>query len=138
MLRVCKRCRGHSNNQVPNSPIEIKKKKNGHRAFFAAFFFSHTRFKSCSWLSSFSYLEYRKRLLLLIIPWFAVGMAAYGIHFSVKWVHYHLNRRQCEKCFCHIISSRFVQFNIFIVSAIKDTAIIVAVFLMALIYDKVR
>ncbi len=37
------------------------------------------------WVSLLSSAEYRLRLLLLIPPWFAVGMSSYGIHFSVRY-----------------------------------------------------
>ena len=59
--------------------------------------------------------EFRKRFLLLIVPWVCVGMSAYGIHFSVK----------------------LVEMNMFAVSAIKELAVFVIILILIPIYNRV-
>ena len=59
---------------------------------------------------------FQQRMLLLTLPMFAVGMSAYGIHFSV----------------------RFVQFNIFVTSIIKEVAVVILVWSCIPFYMKVK
>lgn len=49
--------------------------------------------------------EYARRLVLLLIPWLAVGIGSYGIHFSTK----------------------LVDLDLFMVSAIKEAVNIVVI-----------
>jgi len=52
----------------------------------------------------------------MVIVWFAVGCSAYGIHFSVK----------------------FIQFDIFITTAIKEVVVIVVILSLIPVYERVR
>ena len=63
-----------------------------------------------------SHAELRKRFLLLTVPFFFVGMSAYGIHFSVK----------------------LVDFDIFTINVVKELAIIAAILSLIPVYIKVR
>ena len=83
------------------------------------FYFSKKSFILESWetlLQLLSHSELRKRFLLLTIPFFFVGMSAYGIHFSVK----------------------LVDFDIFTINIIKEIAIIITILSLIPIYIKVR
>ena len=51
----------------------------------------------------------------MMIVWFAVGSSAYGIHFSTK----------------------FVAYNIFVTTAIKEVVIIVTILILIPIYERV-
>lgn len=59
--------------------------------------------------------EFTKRFLLMIVPWFSIGMASYGIHFSTK----------------------LVTFDIFALTIIKELAVIVTICVLVLLYTKV-
>jgi hypothetical protein len=59
--------------------------------------------------------EFCKRLALLSFAWFAVGCGSYGIHFSVK----------------------LVNFNIFIITAIKELVVGVTIILLVPLYGRV-
>lgn len=60
--------------------------------------------------------EYMRRLILLLFPWFAVGQAAYGIHFVVQTV----------------------KFDIFAIAAIKEVIILVTIILLMPIYNRMN
>lgn len=62
-----------------------------------------------------TYPIFRKRIALFLLPWFFVGMASYGIHFSVK----------------------LVDFDIFIMSVIKEIVIIISIACLLPVYTKV-
>ena len=64
----------------------------------------------------FGHSELRKRFLMMMIPWFAVGMSAYGIHFAVK----------------------SVEINMFLASGIKEIVIIVCILIATAVYNKVK
>ncbi len=46
--------------------------------------FKYSKSSWSHWLSLLSSSEYRLRLIMLIPPWFAVGMSSYRINFSVR------------------------------------------------------
>ena len=59
--------------------------------------------------------EFGKRLFLLCFAYFAVGCGSYGIHFSVK----------------------LVNFNIFIITVIKELVVGVTIILLVPLYGRV-
>lgn len=63
-----------------------------------------------------TYPIFRKRIALFLLPWFFVGMASYGIHFSVK----------------------LVDFDIFIMSVIKEIVIIISIACLLPVYTKFK
>ena len=52
---------------------------------------------------------------LLLLPWFAMGMSAYGVHFSVK----------------------FIPFDIFVLAVVKEASIVVCTVFLILIWNRV-
>ena len=52
---------------------------------------------------------------LLLLPWFAMGMSAYGVHFSVK----------------------FIPFDIFVLAVVKEACNIVCIVFLILIWNRV-
>jgi len=63
----------------------------------------------------FSSAQFRRRLLLLFPAWFAVGTAAYGIHFAMS----------------------LVQFNIFFIGACKEVLILILIIAMMFLLEEV-
>ena len=59
--------------------------------------------------------RFRDSPQLLFLPWFAMGMSAYGVHFSVK----------------------FIPFDIFVLGVVKEASIIFCTVFLILIYNKV-
>lgn len=68
------------------------------------------------WASLLSSPEYRLRLLLLLPPWFTVGMSSYGVHFSIS----------------------LLQYDIFVVSVMKDLVTMAAIFILMPVFNRVR
>ncbi len=97
------------------------------------------------WISFLKFGEYRKRLLLLMVPWLAVGTSSYGIHFSVRFVVcfvectvlYFTTHKKCLINVFFLIFFSFVQYDIFVVSLVKDAAIVFVVAILTGIYDRV-
>ncbi len=61
------------------------------------------------------YPRSRQRLVLLLAPFFSVGMSSYGIHFSVK----------------------LVEFNIYVTDTIKNLVILAVILALMPIFKKV-
>ena len=66
-------------------------------------------------LKLFKKKEFVKRLSLMIIIWFTVGCSSYGIHFAAK----------------------FVAFDIFVTTIIKEVVIIATILILIPIYERV-
>ena len=104
------------------SNVTLNSHKNCTSTIFAlakktSSFFVHCRDKEgCLFFFSslLSVSPLRSRLLLLTVPWFCVGMTAYGVHFTVK----------------------FLNFDIFVISVIKEAAIVVIILAYMSIYSK--
>ncbi len=67
---------------LAGTTVQIYRKNKLTRNFHSIYICSNSSWSH--WFSLFSSSEYRLRLLMLIPPWFAVGMSSYGIHFSVR------------------------------------------------------
>ena len=66
-------------------------------------------------LEMLSYSGFRNRFLIMILPWFVVGMVSYGLSFAVK----------------------LVQFDIFILTIIKQLVGMVAILAVVPLYERV-